>query len=192
MFARLHRVSLAVGVAGLLVVPAVARAHCDSLDGPVVKAAERALETGELARAFVWIAAADEPEVRAAFEKAVAVRALGGIARQLADQFFFETVVRLHRRAEGEPYTGLTPAGRDLGPAIPAVDKAILERSAEPLVRLFAGEVTIGIRQHLDAVLRARIFPGASVEEGRQYVKAYVDFLHYVERLHEALAGPEH
>ena len=51
----------------------------------------------------------DEPEGRAVFDKALAVRVLGGTAKELADQFFFETVVRLHRRSEGEPYTGLKP-----------------------------------------------------------------------------------
>jgi hypothetical protein len=105
MFARFLRLTLPLITAGLLV-PAVAFAHCDSLDGPVVKAAQRALETGDVNRAFVWVAVFDEPEVLAAFDKALTVRALGGTARELADQYFFETVVRLHRQSEGEPYTG--------------------------------------------------------------------------------------
>jgi hypothetical protein len=74
---------------------------------------------------------------------------------------------------------------------IPAADQAVLKMSAEPLVNLLTQDVALGVRQHLDAVLQARIFPGASVEAGRQYVKAYIDFIHYVERLHEALAVPE-
>ena len=41
-------------------------------------------------------------------------------ARELADRYFFETLVRIHRAGEGAPYTGLKPAGRDLGPAVPA------------------------------------------------------------------------
>ena len=189
MFARFHHLSIIIAV--LLLFPAVARGHCDSLDGPVVKAAERALETRDVARAFVWIPAEDETEVRAAFDKALAVRALGGTARELADQYFFETVVRLHRRSEGEEYTGLKPAGRDLGPVIPAADQAILKMSAEPLVSLLTEEVARGVRQHFEAVLRARIFPGSSVEAGRQYVKAYVDFIHYVDHLQEAVVVPE-
>jgi len=189
MFGRLHRLSIIIAV--LLLLPAVARAHCDSLDGPVVKAAERALDARDVARAFVWIAAEDEAEVRAAFDKALAVRAFGGTARELADQYFFETVVRLHRRSEGEAYTGLKPAGRDFGPVIPAADQAILKMSAESLVSLLTEEVARGVRQHLEAVLRARIFPGSSVEAGRQYVKAYVDFIHYVDGLQEALVVPE-
>ena len=101
MFARFLRLTITF-VITVLLVPAVARAHCDSLDGPVVKAAERALETGDVNRAFVWIAAVDEVEVRAAFDKALAVRALGGTARELADQYFLETVV-LYGLEAGRP-----------------------------------------------------------------------------------------
>ena len=190
MFARLIRVAIFLVTAGLLI-PTPARAHCDSLDGPVVKAAQRALETGEVSRAFVWVTAFDEAEVRAAFEKALTVRALGGTAKELADQFFFETVVRLHRQSEGEAYMGLKPAGSDLGPVIPAGDRAIREMSDKPLVDLLTREVARGVHWHFDAVMRARIFPGASVEAGRRYVGAYLDFMHYLEQLDEALLIPD-
>jgi hypothetical protein len=190
MFARCLRVTVTL-VTAVLLIPAPARAHCDSLDGPVVKAALRALETGDVNRAFVWVTAFDEPEVRAAFDKALTVRSVGGTARELADQFFFETVVRLHRRSEGEPYTGLKPAGSDLGPVIPAADRAILEMSAKPLVELLTREVARGVQWHFDAVMRARIFPGASVGAGRRYVRAYLDFLQYLEQLDEALLIPD-
>jgi hypothetical protein len=185
MFTRSNR--LIITLAFVLLVPAVARAHCDALDGPVVKAAVRALETHDVTRAFVWIATVDEAEVRAAFDKTMAVRALGGSARELADRYFFETVVRLHRRSEGEPYTGLKPAGRDPGTVIPAADRAIFEMSAEPLIKSLTQEVAIGVRDHLDAVLAARIFPGSSTEEGRRYVKAYLNFIHFGERLQAVL-----
>jgi hypothetical protein len=190
MFARFLRLIIAL-VTAVLLMPTVARAHCDSLEGPVVKAAQRALETGDVNRAFVWIAAVDEAEVRAAFEKALAVRALGGTARELADQYFFETVVRLHRRSEGEPYTGLKPAGGDIGPVIPAADQAILKLSAEPLVDLLTRALARGVHLRFEAVLAARIFPGASVDAGRRYVAAYLDFIQYLEQLEEALFIPD-
>ena len=190
MFARFLRVTVAL-VTAVLLVPTPARAHCDTLDGPVVKAAQRALETGDVRRALVWVTVVDEAEVQAAFDKALAVRALGDTARELADRFFFETVVRLHRQAEGEPYTGLKPAGSDLGPVIPAGDRAIREMSDKPLVDLLTREVARGVHWYFDAVMRARIFPGASVEAGRQYVGAYLDFMHYLEQLDEALLIPD-
>lgn len=190
MFARFLRVTVAF-VTAVLLIPTPARAHCDTLDGPVVKAAERALETGDVRRALVWVTVFDEAEVQAAFDKVLTVRALGGTARELADQFFFETVVRLHRQAEGQPYIGLKPAGSDLGPVIPAGERAIREMSDKPLVDLLTREVARGVHWHFDAVMRARIFPGASVEAGRRYVGAYLDFMQYLEQLDEALLIPD-
>src|SRR6185436_13630003 len=109
--------------------PARALAHCDGLDGPVVKAAQRALDTRNPAPVLIWVQDKDEREIRTAFEQTLAVRELSPQAKELADRFFFETVVRVHRAGEGAPFTGLQPAGRDLGPAIPAADKALDEGS---------------------------------------------------------------
>ena len=112
---------LALGV--ILIAPARVLAHCDGLDGPVVKAAQQALETRNPAFALSWVQEKDEPEIRTAFERTLAVRTLSPQAKELADRFFFETLVRVHRAGEGAPFTGLKPAGRDLGPAIPAAER---------------------------------------------------------------------
>jgi uncharacterized protein DUF6448 len=169
-----------------LVAPARALAHCDGLDGPVVKAAQAALDTRNPALVLIWVQPNDEPEVRAAFDRTVAVRTLGPEAKALADRFFFETVVRIHRAGEGAPFTGLQPAGRDLGPAIPAADKAIAERSVEPLVRLLTTTMESRLREHFTAAVRAAAFKPDDVAAGREYVEAYVEFMHFVERLYEA------
>lgn len=110
-FSRLMAVAVGVGLFALT--PARALAHCDGLDGPVVKAAQRALETRNPALVLIWVQEQDEPEIRKAFEQTLAVRALSSQARELADRFFFETLVRVHRAGEGAPFTGLKPAGRD-------------------------------------------------------------------------------
>ena len=102
-----------------------ALAHCDGIDGPVVKAAQNALQTNNVNLVRIWVRKEDEPELTKVFEQAVAVRNLSPESRALADRQLFETVVRLHRSGEGAAYTGLKPAGRDLGPAIPAADRAI-------------------------------------------------------------------
>ena len=49
-------------------------AHCDGLDGPVVKAAQRALETRNPALVLIWVQEKDEREIRIAFEQTLAVR----------------------------------------------------------------------------------------------------------------------
>lgn len=166
--------------------PARVLAHCDGLDGPVVKAAQHALDTGNPALALIWVQVKDEPEIRTAFEQTLAVRTLSPEAGKLADRFFFETLVRVHRAGEGASFTGLKPAGRDLGPAVPAADRAIDEGSVEPLVKLLIDAMLERLREHFSELIRAKAFTAGDVAAGRAYVKAYVEFIHYVERLYEA------
>jgi hypothetical protein len=165
-------------------------AHCDGLDGPVVKAARQALNTGNVNVVLIWVQKNNEPEIKDAFQKAVSIRKLSPAAKEMADSYFFETLVRVHRQGEGAPYTGIKPAGRDLGPAIPAGDKALDTGSVEPLVKLLTDAVQEGLREQFKVVMSKRNFTKDDVVAGRQYVEAYVEYIHYVERLHEAASGP--
>lgn len=163
-----------------------ALAHCDTLDGPVVSDARAAIEKKDVKPALKWIGPADEAEVRAAFARTLAVRTLSPEARELADRSFFETLVRLHRAKEGEPYTGLKPAGTDPGPAVRAVDRSLDEGSADGLVQLISERAARGIRRQFARVLEARRHADESVEAGRVYTKAYAGFAHAIEELHQA------
>jgi hypothetical protein len=153
------------------------------MDGPVVKAAQQALEKGNVNLALIWVLRKDEREIAEAFRRAVAVRKLSREARWLADSYFYETLVRIHRAGEGEAYDGLKPAGRDLGPAIPAADKAIDTGSLEPLLSLFTANAHAGIQERFEAVLARKNHKNDDVEAGREYVRAYVALMHHVEEL---------
>lgn len=164
-----------------------AMAHCDGLDGPVVSAARSALAAGNPNPVLIWVQPKDEAEIRAAFADALGVRKLNPKARELADRYFFETLVRLHRAGEGAPYTGLKPAGRDLGPAIPLADKAIASGSDEELAQVLANEATKGVHAHFADLQGQRNFRPDDLVGGRDYVASYVRFIHYVEGLHQAI-----
>ncbi|MCW5979650.1 MAG: hypothetical protein KIT09_16345 [Bryobacteraceae bacterium] len=176
----------------LLMTPAKVFGHCDGMDGPVVQAAQRALAKGDVNLVLIWVQANDEATIRQVFVKTMAVRKLNSEARELADLYFFETLVRIHRAGEGAPYTGLKPAGRDLGPAIPAADRAIEAGSVDHLVTLITSESANGIRERFQKVADAKTFKPEDVSAGRGYVKAYVDFLHYVEGLHRFVQASGH
>jgi len=156
------------------------------MDGPVVKAAQKALELGDVSLVLIWVQDKDEAEIRQAFDRTLAVRKLGSDARELADLYFFETLVRVHRIGEGAPYTGLKPAGRDLGPAIPEADRAIDNGSVNPLLKLLRAAVNRGIQDRFQEALSHKEYNSADLAAGRDYVKAYVEFIHYVERMYEA------
>lgn len=163
--------------------------HCDTLDGPVIQLARKALETGNVNLVLPWVRAEDEHEIRHAFEHAAAVRKLGPEARELADTHFFETLVRIHRASEGAPYTGLKPAGLELGPAVPAADKALEDGAIEPVIKLLTEAVREGVRRHFHAAYHHRKFEVNDVRAGREYVEAYVPYVHYVEGLWDAATG---
>jgi hypothetical protein len=64
-------------------VPALA--HCDSVEGPVVKAAKQALSSGNVNLVLAWVQPGDEDIVRDAFARAAKVRRLNADAASLAD-----------------------------------------------------------------------------------------------------------
>lgn len=170
--------------------PDAASAHCDSLDGPVVTLARKALASGNVNLVLPWVPSAAEPEIRRAFAHTLAVRKLGPQAQDLADNYFFETLVRVHRASEGAPYTGLKPAGVELGPAIPAADKALESGSPDAVESLLGAAIHKGLRAHFDAARTRRAFAPDDVAAGRAYVQAYVPYIHYVEGLWEAATQP--
>ena len=183
-FQAITFLALVFSLSMLLLVPS--EAHCDTLDGPVVTAAQKALDTDDVNLVLIWIRQEDEAQIREAFEKTLTVRKLSPEAKDLADMYFFETLVRVHRAGEGAPYTGLKPAG----PAVPAADNALESNSADELVKLLTDAVQDGTRGEFEKAISKKNFSPDDVEAGREYIEAYVPFIHYVERIYEAAVVP--
>lgn len=186
--------------AGLLFGTPSAQAHCDSIDGPVAKAALTALDTGNVNLALPFAPATAESEIKAVFAQLLKVRVLGSEAKTLADRAFIETTVRLHRAGEGAAFTGLKPAGIDYGPAIPAAERAIETGNLAPVRALLVEEVEHGLHTRLAHAQESR--KGAKepktikdVPAARERVSAELGFVTYVEGLRQAVqgaAGHEH
>ena len=163
-------------------------AHCDTLDGPVVQTARIALEKGDVTPLLKWVHADDEKKIRVAFQKTLAVRAKGAEAKELADMYFFETLVRIHRAGEGAPYTGLKP-GDAVDPAVALADKALESGSVDKLVNVLTKAMANGIRERFQHASETRDHADDSVVAGREFVESYVVFTHYVEGLHGLIKG---
>lgn len=170
-----------------------ALAHCDTLDGPVVSAARKALDTGNPNLVLIWVQKNDEAEIRNAFQKARNVRKMGGEARELADMYFFETLVRVHRAGEGAAYTGLKAAGM-VEPPVAAADKAIETGNLQSLAKLIFARTEKGLHGHFEPMMAKKKYNPNDVDAGRAYTSAYVEFVHYAERLYDAAEtlAPEH
>ncbi len=146
-------------------------AHCDTLDGPVVKEAQLALEKGDVTGLLKWVRKEREQEIRDAFARSLAVRVKGKEARELADKFFFETLVRVHRSGEGAPFTGLKPAG-SVEAAVAAADKALQAGSVDELAAKIGNAVGNEIKKRFIEVIEKKKHGEDSVEAGREFVEA--------------------
>jgi hypothetical protein len=180
-------------ILGFSVLPGITHAHCDTLDGPVVTTAKTALEKGDVTQVLKWVKKEDEAQVRELFKKTLIVRSKGPESKELADRYFFETLVRLHRAGEGAPFTGLQPGPPE--PVIAEADKALEKGAVDTLVREITNAVAAGIKKRFAQTFERKKHADESVDAGREFVEAYVDFTHYVERLHDdalASSSPHH
>lgn len=182
-----------LSLAGFLVGAPAASAHCDTLSGPVIVDARQALENKDVTPVLKWIRSADESEIRAVFERTLKVRGTSAEAASLADEFFFSTLVRVHRAGEGAPFDGLkaTPAGSIEQES----DHALETGEIDALAGSLATRLMEQIAHKAAATRQLRAHAAHNVDAGRAYVAAYVDYTHFVEavaRLAEAKPAAAH
>lgn len=158
-------------------------AHCDSMEGPVVKASIKALETGNINYVLVWVRAEDEKEIKEMFAKVNKVRSLSPEVKEFADMYFFETVVRVHRMGEGVGYTGLKPAEYKPEEGIEAADIAIEKNSVENILSHLDEKYHSKVKELFDDLQSKKNYNVDDLTAGREYVESYVHFIHYVEGL---------
>jgi hypothetical protein len=156
-------------------------AHCDTADGPAVTDGHRALDTGNINHALKWIQASDEAELREVFDMALAVRSLGPQAAEVADRLFLETLVRLHRMAEGVGFTGIQPTGTKIDPLVAAADRALETGDDSQVSVLAPSERRAELHRRFQIALGKRKFEVNDVTAGRDYVAAYVNYFKYAE-----------
>ena len=173
---------------GLLITPRLAAAHCDTLDGPVIKDARLALEKGDVTPVLKWVQKKDEAQVGKAFHQALAAKTKGKKGKEEEEHRFFETLVKIHRAGEGAPFAGLKPAGT-VEPVIAAADTSLISGSDEEVVKLVTDTVAKGVRERHHQAAELYKHKDESVEAGRAYVKAYVEYTHYVEKLQQDAVG---
>jgi hypothetical protein len=167
-------------------------AHCDWIKGPVVADARAALAGSDVSPVLKWIPPAKEQEIRDAFARTMKVRSQSAEARELADRWFFETVVRVHRESEGAAYFGLRGDEYTPEAAITSAEEALESGSLEAVEKSVAAAVNAGLRERFAHARHAKEEAAGSTAAGREYVHAYAEFLHYVRGLHEAAKGGAH
>ena len=161
-------------------------AHCDSYDGPVIKEAVKALETNNVNLVLIWVDEDQEEEITTLFNKTYELRNGDREIYEIIEKHFFETLVRLHRATEGVGYTGLKPAG-SATPIVKMADNSIATASVDDLATKFTAHIEKVVKEKYDKVMALSKVKNESLEKGREYVAAYVDYTHTLEGIHSIL-----
>lgn len=187
---HIPRTMVAAALLGLLTGNAIA--HCDTMSGPIIPEAQAALEKGDVTPILKWVKKDNEAEMKTAFEMAVAVRSINPEAKTLADQYFLETLIRLHRAGEGAPYTGLKD--EPVEPIVAMADRALADGSPDEMINEISSHMAAAIKEKFARAVATQKHKDDSVEAGREFVEAYVTYTHYVEGIHTAIlsAGGHH
>jgi hypothetical protein len=158
----------------------------------VVVAARHVLEEGDVDLVLPYAFEEGWDEIRHAFDLAVRAWAAGGDARAVADRWFFETVVRVHRAGEGAPCTGLKRSGLDVGPVIPVAEHALEQESPDELADLLAARPVEEIthRFHHLAPLKAEAEGG--LHQARAHVEAMLALQVWSHSLYGAIGALAH
>ena len=152
-----------------------AQAHCDTTGGPIIPEARAALEKRDITPILKWVKKNDEAEIRTAFAKTITVRGKGKEAKELADQYFLETLVRVHRAGEGAPYSGIKDEAVE--PIVAMADDTLAGGSADEMIKMIGNHMAESIREKFERALEASKNKDKSVEAGREFVEAYVTSL---------------
>ena len=164
-----------------LLAPVTADAHCDTMDGPAVKDAIRAMDTGNVNYALKWVQPKYEAEVSRAFRMSMKVKDINADTKNLAEQYFFEILLRDHRAGEGVAFDGVKPHGWPVDERVKAADQSIALGDLEPLKGLVEPDKWPELQRRFQKVMSLKDFDVNRVEEGREYIEAYVQFFKFAE-----------
>lgn len=183
---------LAITLVGLtlsiLINTALVTAHCDTMDGPVVADAKTAFEKNNVNYVLKWVKPEYENEIKTTFQQVMKVRALNADAKDLAEKYFYDLLVRLHRAGEGVPFTGVKPAGTPIDEKIKAADLSVDKNDFSYIKSIVPKEKSAHAKKLFDQAINLKNFNADDVKAGREYVEAYVQYSHYIEGGEEAHA----
>ena len=156
-------------------------AHCDTMDGPLIKDARQAIDLNNVNYALKWVSSENEAEIKNAFYLMMKVRDLSPEAKELSEKYFFETLVRVHRSREGVPYTGIKPSGTPIDDKVLAADESIEIGNLSPLKEMVSKDKLQELTKRFNKVMSLKNFDVNNVTAGREYIEAYVQFFKFAE-----------
>jgi hypothetical protein len=161
--------------------------HLDTRNGYVIKAANMALKTGNVNYVLLWVPEESENKLKNLFEKTFCERRTCKDVQDIAINWYFETVKRLHRTGETTLYAGLKPAGLDESPVIPKAERAIETGNSEELIGFISNTMDDDFKHRFYYVMEKKNYDVDNVADGRAYVSAFTDFIIYLHHIYTSI-----
>jgi hypothetical protein len=149
----------------------------------------KALETGNLNFVMIWIPKESETELKSIFEKTLRTRKTGKEMQEVAEDWFFENAIRLHRAGEGAAYTGMKPAGLSEGPVVPRAEKAIETGDPKESIGFILKTVEDDLTHRFHHVMEKKKYDVNDVAAGREYVEAFIGWVVYSHHLYVSVTS---
>ncbi len=159
------------------------------LDNKVIEAARQALDTEMVEFALAFVPKGQELEIIEAFEKTIKVRKHGPVSADLAERYFFDTILRAHRsslrRATKQQRMVLSFDELDQ-----IADDAIATGYPEELIESFRNILEEEIAARLRTISELEKDKNAGVEKGRNFATAMLAFKEWTFQLYEKAKSP--
>ena len=168
--------------------PQIASAHCDSYDGPVIKDALKALEQQNVELVLKWVEPKYDEIITDKFNQTLKLKGSNEEVNKILRTHFLEKLVRLHREGEGASFTGLKPAN-SMTPMVEMADNSLEKNDINYVVNAVNSHLTEVLKERFAKAIELSKTKDNSVEQGRAYVEAYVEYTHTLEALEHILHG---
>jgi cell division inhibitor SulA len=127
--------------------------HHDAGNGPVMKAAKMALETGNANYVLIWVPEESENSLKNILEKTCCERSVRRNMQNRTIDWYFETVNRLHSANDGALYSCLKHGRRDEIPIVPMMERAIETGNLEKILGFIPNTLLADMRERFHHVM---------------------------------------
>lgn len=161
----------------------------DMTNGPVMGAAKMALDKGNVNYVLIWVPEESENKLKNLFEKTFCESRAGKDMEDIAINWYFETVKRLHRAGERRLYTCMNPDGSDERSVVPKVKRAIETGEADEIIGFIPKTKEHDFRHRLHHLIEKKNYDVNNVAAGREYVAEFIDFIIYLHHFCTSSSG---
>jgi len=155
----------------------------DLLNGPVIRAAKTALETGDANYIVIWVPEESENTLKNLLEKTCCTQRIKNNMQNRAIDWYFDTVNRLCFVDRKMMFTGLKSDGCNENLIISKAVKAIETGSVEIITDNIPVAYEDEVKQRFRQVINKKNYPVNNPTAGRAYVSAFFEFMGYVQSL---------